>query len=139
VLFYYNGTLTGTINYNGTTTDYNLTSDYRLKDNIEPMSSQWDNIKSLNPCTFTFKTDVANTQVMGFIAHELANTYPSSVSGDKDAVDERGENIYQQLDYGLLTPFITKALQEAMIKVEILEQELAQKMQRIEALETNVV
>lgn len=138
-LFYYNGTLTGLINYNGSTTDYNTSSDYRLKDNIAPMTNQWDNIKSLNPSTFTFKTDASNTRVMGFIAHELANVYPSAVSGDKDAKDENGGNVYQQLDYGNLTPFITKTLQEAMLRVEILEQELAQKIERIEALESNVV
>ena len=43
----------------------------------------------------------------------------------KDAVDDEGDMKAQQLDYGKLTPLLTAALQEAIGKIEILEEKVA--------------
>ena len=64
------------------------------------------------------------------IAHELQEIYPNCVSGEKDGygedVDEDGKKkpMYQGVDYGKLTPLLTKALQEALARIDTLEAEV---------------
>jgi hypothetical protein len=133
--FFVNGTEEGYINYTGSAIAYNKSSDYRIKDNINPLPSQWDNIKSLKPVNFTMKMDPSSTPQSGFIAHELAEVYSDLVDKDKDAVDQYGLPDYQMIDYSELTTHLVKALQEAMERVEVLKDKLAEKVKRIEALE----
>ena len=48
---------------------------------------------------------------------------PESVIGEKDApIDSIGEG-YQQIDHSKLVPLLTAALQEAITKIETLEQD----------------
>ena len=119
ISFYYNastsgsastGTKTGSITTNGTTTSYVTTSDYRLKENVIPMTGALDKIALLNPVTYTWKIDGANGQ--GFIAHELQEHFPEAVSGEKDAVDEEGKPKYQGIDTSFLVATLTAAIQE---------------------------
>jgi len=110
----------GTIKTTGTSTQFNTSSDYRLKENVV---TDWDattRLKQLKPSRFNFITD-ANTTLDGFIAHEVANVVPESISGDKDAVDADGNIDPQGIDQSKLVPLLTKALQEAMAKIETLE------------------
>ena len=61
----------------------------------------------------------------GFLAHEVASVVPVSVVGEKDAVDQNNDPIYQAMDHAKLVPLLTKALQEAMEKIEALEARVA--------------
>ena len=57
-------------------------------------------------------------RVNGFIAHELDAVIPEAVTGEKDAVDDEGEPMYQGIDQSKLVPLLTAALQEAIGKIE---------------------
>ena len=104
------GTETGYIATNGTTTSYVTTSDYRLKDNIVPMTGALDKVAQLKPVTYTWKADGSDGQ--GFIAHELQEVVPDAVTGEKDAVNEDGSIKPQGIDTSFLVATLTAAIQE---------------------------
>ena len=84
------GTQTGSITTSGSTTAYNTSSDYRLKENVV---TDWDattRLKQLKPSRFNFKTD-GNTTLDGFLAHEVSSIVPEAVSGKKDATQDLGK------------------------------------------------
>jgi hypothetical protein len=113
VIFYNPNGLVGRIQTDGSATAYVTSSDYRLKENITPMTGALSKVALLKPVTYKWKVDGSDSQ--GFIAHELAEVAPYAVSGEKD-----GEQM-QGVDYGKLTPILTAALQEAIAKIEVLE------------------
>lgn len=88
----------GSIALTSTATSYNTSSDYRLKDSVSPITTSGAFIDALTPCTWTWKVNGATGA--GFIAHELQAVSPSSVTGEKDAVDTEGNPIYQAVEYG---------------------------------------
>ena len=140
-----NGTV-GAIGTSGTTTYYNTSSDYRLKENIAPMVGCLDKVAVLKPVTYKWKADGSNGQ--GFIAHELAEVVPDCVTGEKDAtreeeyeinpaipavLDEEGNEVtpaveavmgtrtvpvYQGIDTSFLVATLTAAIQELNAKFE---------------------
>jgi len=114
------GTTTyGSIARNLSSIAYNTSSDYRLKENIAPVANAIERVKDLSPCRFNF-IGSAHT-VDGFLAHEAKEVVPESVTGDKDAVDEEGNPVYQGIDQSKLVPLLTAALQEAIARIEALE------------------
>jgi len=120
------GTTVGSIVSSNTATSYNTSSDYRLKENIAPMTGALATVSALKPCTYTWKADGSNGQ--GFIAHELQEVCPDAVVGEKDAVDEEGNPKYQGIDTSFLVATLTAAIQEQQAIITDLKS-------RIEALE----
>ena len=119
----------GSISVTASATAYNTSSDYRLKDYIGPVHGAWERVKAIKTADFEFKS-APGTVVHGFIAHELAETHPTAVTGTKDAMepvlDEDGNLIgevpaYQGIDPSKLIGDLTAALQEAMSRIEALE------------------
>jgi len=115
-------------------------SDYRLKNNVENLSSVLDKINLLRPITFNAvplqEGDVVNdVNHIGFIAHEVAEHFPSLVEGEKDAVNDEGNNLYQGLNYAGFTPILTKAIQELKADNDALRSTVADLTARLEALE----
>ena len=108
--FYHNASLVGTVTYSNTATAYNTSSDYRLKENIAPMTGALARVQDLKPVTYNWKADGSEGQ--GFIAHELAEIVPDCVSGEKDAVDAEGKPQYQGIDTSFLVATLTAAIQE---------------------------
>jgi len=106
------GTLCGAISRVGTTAAvvYTATSDYRLKENIAPISGALAKVSTLNPVTFTWKDGGGNAD--GFIAHEFAEVCPNGVIGEKNGVDEDGNPKYQAMDSSAAIPFLTAAIKE---------------------------
>jgi hypothetical protein len=102
--------LVGTVSTSGTSTTYATSSDYRLKENIAPMTGALATVAQLKPCTYTWKTDGVAGQ--GFIAHELQAVVPDAVVGEKDAVDAEGNPKYQGIDTSFLVATLTAAIQE---------------------------
>ena len=89
--FIYNGSVVGSISSTGSSTSYNTSSDYRLKENVVPLTGAIDRVKQLKPSRFNFITD-ADTTVDGFIAHEVQEVIPEAATGSKDAMrDEEYE------------------------------------------------
>ena len=110
--FLFNGSGIGSITQSGTTAVlYNTTSDYRLKENIQPLSGALARVASLKPCTYTWKSAPEETGE-GFIAHELAEVCPQAVSGEKDAVNNDGSIKPQGIDTSYLVATLTAAIQE---------------------------
>ena len=147
VIVFSNSTgVTGSIATNGSQTDYNTSSDYRLKENTVAISDGITRLKTLKPIRFNFIKD-ASTTIDGFLAHEVSDAIPAAVTGEKDGM--AGETFYeegdtlpsgkeygdvktysttqiepQQLDQSKLVPLLTAALQEAITKIEVLETRL---------------
>ena len=140
-MFLVNSVEVGTINTTSSATAYNTSSDYRLKENKTSITDGIDRIKQLKPYRFNFKVDADKT-VDGFFAHEVSDIVPEAISGEKDAMhpevlyvegDElpEGKEIGdvkeetkidpQGIDQAKLVPLLTSALQEAITKIETLE------------------
>jgi hypothetical protein len=100
----------GGISTSASATQYVTSSDYRLKENITPMTGALAKVAQLKPVTFKWKVDGSNSE--GFIAHELAEVKPDCVSGEKDAVDADGNPKYQGIDVSFLVATLTAAIQE---------------------------
>ena len=160
----------GAIRIDNTGVSYEETSDYRLKENIQPIANASELINQLNPSTYQFKSEPSVT-CHGFLAHELQAVLPKAVSGTKDATEAIGtladydgtvlktevaepeeleyteevetdgvatmvtrtrswtptgtRPIYQGVDVTKLVPLLTKALQEALTRIETLEADVA--------------
>jgi hypothetical protein len=114
-------TTTGTIAISGAGTNYNTSSDYRLKSNVAPLSNAITKLKQIAPKTYTWINYPEAGTVQGFIAHELQAVVPQAVNGEKDAVDANGNPEYQGVDSSNLVPLLTAALQEAITRIEALE------------------
>jgi hypothetical protein len=110
----------GSINCTTTSTAYNTSSDYRLKENVTPVSDGITRLQQLKPSRFNFIVDPDKT-VDGFLAHEVQTIVPEAITGEKDAVDDEGNPEYQGIDQSKLVPLLTAALQEAIAKIETLE------------------
>jgi len=102
-----------------TTVNYGSTSDYRLKTNVVRLENSIDRVKKLKPSRFEWIND--GVVVDGFIAHEVSEVIPEAINGEKDAVDENNNPIYQTIDQSKIIPLLTSALQEAIEKIEQLE------------------
>jgi hypothetical protein len=102
---------------------YNTSSDYRLKDNIQPMVGALEKVALLNPVTWKWKTDGSNGQ--GFIAHETQSVIPDAVSGVKDAVDAEGNPKYQGIDTSFMVATLTAAIKEQQAMIKSLEAKVA--------------
>jgi hypothetical protein len=149
--FYNSNGLVGHIKTSGSTTSFNTSSDYRLKENVAPMVSSIDRLKQLKPSRFNFISNT-NTTVDGFLAHEAQAVVPEAVTGVKDGMKDIGvlsdsnnkvveEDIikpkvlkdgwvwvktgealdYQAIDQSKLVPLLVSALQEAITRIEQLE------------------
>jgi hypothetical protein len=132
IQFLQSGTPVGSILSSGSSTSYNTSSDYRLKENVAPMTGALEKVAALNPVTYTWKADGSAGQ--GFIAHELQAVVPDCVTGEKDAIeivddfDAEGKKIgtkevprYQGVDTSFLVATLVAAIQELNAKVEALE------------------
>ena len=124
---YYSGTLVGSIYQTHASTTFNTSSDYRLKENKEDVVDGIERLKQLKPYKFNWKSDPNEVKVKvdGFYAHEVSPVVPEAITGEKDAVDEEGNIIPQQIDQSKLVPLLTSALQEAITKIETLEAKVA--------------
>jgi hypothetical protein len=103
------------------TVTYGQGSDYRLKENFEPLTGALNKLLSIPVYKFSWKSEPEKGKVDGFIAHEVQAIVPEAIIGQKDAVDEEGNPIYQQIDQSKLVPLLFKAVQELSLKVEALE------------------
>jgi hypothetical protein len=115
-LYFYNGTNQGYLSSGGAWTD---ASDENLKKDITSLSYGIDSLKNLKPRKFKMKSD--DKEQIGFIAQEVESVIPEVVDTGEtpDGTEQKG------LAYGHLTAVLTKALQEAVAKIEVLETKVA--------------
>jgi hypothetical protein len=118
-VFYTTTGQAGFISVNGTSTTFSTTSDYRLKESVQPLIGGLARINNLKPSTYKWKADGSNSE--GFIAHELAEVVPAAVTGQKDAVNADGSIKPQGVDLSKLVPILVAAIQELTARVQTLE------------------
>lgn len=137
---YFTTSQVGSIACTSTATSYVTSSDYRLKDNIAPMTGALAKVALLKPCTYNWKVDGSDGQ--GFIAHELQEVCPQAVTGEKDAVDAEGNPQYQGIDTSFLVATLTAAIQEqqAIITAQAAQiQQLREKVLEVEEGASNML
>ena len=133
--FYNDNGLVGSALVNGSSTTYNTSSDYRLKENQVSISDGITRLKQLKPYRFNFKADTSTT-LDGFFAHEAQSVVPEAVTGTKDQVANAddvtdglasavGDAVYQGIDHSKFVPLLTASLQEAISEIETLKTEVA--------------
>ena len=110
----------GRISTSGSATSYVTSSDYRLKENIVPISDSISRLNQLKPSRFNFIEEPGKI-VDGFIAHEVQGIVPEAIVGEKDEVDEDGGIIPQGIDQAKLVPLLVAAVQELEARVKELE------------------
>jgi hypothetical protein len=140
--FYYSSNQIGSITQNGTTAvAYNTSSDYRLKENIAPMTGALATVSALKPVTYKWKSDGSAGQ--GFIAHELQAVVPDCVTGEKDGVEtyldedgvEQTRPKYQGIDTSFLVATLTAAIQEQQVLIQSQADTITAMEVRLTALE----
>jgi hypothetical protein len=101
----------GTARFNGllSALAFNAASDYRIKGNVEVLSNRY-NVDTLRPVKYFNK--LLNRDDIGVIAHELQETYPFLVEGNKD------EEQYQSVNYMGLIGIIVKEIQDLKKEVK---------------------
>jgi hypothetical protein len=117
---YTNGNVVNTNN------SYGTLSDIKLKENIADASSQWDDIKAIRICNFNLKEGQTHRQI-GVIAQEVELVSPGLVYETPDRDEEGNEtgDVTKGVNYSVLYIKAIKALQEAMERIETLEQRLS--------------
>jgi hypothetical protein len=113
----------GNIDYNRTAGQvrYNVTSDRRLKSNIQDSGSAIGVVEQIKVRSYTW-TETGYQVPFGFIAQELNKIAPDAVKvGD----DQEEITDTWSVDNSKLVPLLTAALQEALAKIETLEQRLS--------------
>ena len=126
IQFRNSGTTAGAITSNGTTTmTYGSASDYRLKENLSPLTGALAKVALLKPTVGSWKVD--NSEFVGFVAHELQEVFPDSVVGEKDKADSNGDPEYQMVDTGSasIIATLTAAIQEQQQMIETLQAKVA--------------
>ncbi|MFT2211513.1 tail fiber domain-containing protein [Rhizobium giardinii] len=93
--FFRQTTQVGSISVTASATAYNTSSDHRLKSHVSTLQSSGAFIDALRPVEFVW--DATGEKATGFIAHEFQSVSPSSVTGEKDAVDDDGNPEYQTM------------------------------------------
>ena len=114
VRFANGSTAVGSINLTTSSTTYNTSSDYRLKEDLQDFAGL-DMVSKIPVYDFKWKTD--ENRSYGVMAHELQEVLPQAVVGEKDAEE------MQSVDYSKIVPLLVKSIQELTAKVDKLEQE----------------
>jgi len=102
---------------NSTSVAYNTSSDERLKDEIDDMPSQLENIQKLKPRKFKWKSSGEHDN--GFIAQEYYSVYPERTNHKDLYPDEM-----LGMDYGRCTPYLWKGVSELIDIVKKQQEEI---------------
>jgi hypothetical protein len=116
-------TAVGSITTNGSTTAFNVASDYRLK-NTFGLADVGDCIDAVKVYDGEYKALPHVRRVM-MLAHELAVECPWVVTGERDAVNEDGSIRPQQVSYADLVPVLWSACQALRASVAALTARVA--------------
>jgi hypothetical protein len=119
----------GNGNVANTNNSYGAISDVKLKENIIDASSQWNDLKALRVRNYNFKAETGqqtHTQI-GLVAQEVEVVSPGLIyeSPDLDAEGNDLGTVTKSVNYSVLYMKAVKALQEAMERIEVLEQRLS--------------
>jgi hypothetical protein len=111
-IFYRSSSAVGSISVTTSLTSYNITSDYRLKQDFKSVNGL-DLVNKINVYNYQWKSD--NTRMDGVLAHELQEVLPYAVTGVKD-----GERM-QSVDYSKIVPVMLQAIKELKAELDTLK------------------
>ena len=115
-------------NCTNTNNSYTGISDIKLKENIVDANSQWQDIQALQVRNYNFKEETGQPthRQIGLISQEVELVSPGLVaeSPDRDAEGNDLGTVTKSVNYSVLYMKAVKALQEAMERIETLEQRL---------------
>ena len=115
-IFYKQGAVKGSIISSASSTSYNTTSDYRLKENVVDLTGATDRLKQIPVHRFNFIAD-ADTTVDGFLAHEVQAVVPEAITGTHNEVDADGNPVYQGIDQSKLVPLLVATIKELEARI----------------------
>jgi hypothetical protein len=108
----------GSITVTTSSTAFNTSSDYRLKQDLK----EFNGLSIINSIkTYDYEWKIDNTRAYGVIAHELEEILPYAVFGKKDEINENGNIKPQAVDYSKLVPILIKSIQELEARIKQLE------------------
>ena len=119
LVFFCQGSNVGNVSVNSSSTSYNTSSDYRLKENVVALTGAKERLNQLSVKRFNF-INAPDRTVDGFIAHEAQTVVPEAVTGTQDEMNDDGTPKYQGIDQAKLVPLLTAALQEAFTEIAAL-------------------
>lgn len=109
------GTITGNVTVNGNVdaTNFNSTSDARLKSDIIKIENALDKIKKISGYTFKHNSEATNKRSAGVIAQEVKPDFPEIVVGSVET--------YYGVNYDGMIAFLVEAIKELDQKIESLK------------------
>ena len=138
VFFTQDGDEIGSVRQTGNSqVNYASTSDIRLKTAIQPTQYSIEDILNIEVKDYEYK-DEPGKIVTGFLAQQLYTIVPNAVTvgGEDEKTDP------WMVDYGRMTPYLVKALQDQQAQIEKLKAEnvaLKTQMARIDQLEAMIL
>lgn len=111
-------TATGEMN----ATDFNMSSDLRLKENIEPIQYGLREVMKLKPVQYNFKHQTKEDRRIGFIAQDMETVIPEVVRINELGVKEIENSL--TISYPVLVSLLTKAIQEQQEQIEELKRKI---------------
>ena len=112
------GSQVGLISVTASETTYGTSSDYRLKENLKPLTGAIERLFQLPVYRGNFIA-APGQEVDMFLAHEAAEVVPNAVQGEKDGAE------YQAMDHSKLVPLLWAALQETIARLALIEASIA--------------
>jgi hypothetical protein len=116
-----NGGQVGSIDVTTTSTSYVTSSDYRLKEDLKDIKGL-EKVQAIKVYNYKWKSE--DSRMDGVLAHELAEVLPYAVNGEKDQVDEEGNDVMQGVDYSKIVPILIKAIQELKTEIDSLKNQI---------------
>jgi len=105
-----------------TNNSYGGLSDIKLKENIVDASPKLDKLNKVRVVNYNLK-DNPNQKLIGVIAQELENIFPSMIEESKD-IDKDGNDLgttTKSVKYSVFVPMLIKAIQEQQAQIEELK------------------
>lgn len=130
VLFQRIGTNIGSISIaTATSVGFNTTSDPRLKQVTDDVPDAADLAQALGHAVFrgrwidpaTDLPEVGGAEWIMASSHDVQDVAPFAVTGERDAVDDDGHIVPQQVNYPALVPLLFAALAQAIDRIDALE------------------
>jgi hypothetical protein len=123
------------ITYAGIQVAWTVTSDKRLKDDIQPLNSGLDFMSKLHPVSYNRKNDVNHKTEYGFIAQEVEDVLKKQGVQNSGmlTIDDKG---YYELRYNDLFAPMVKAIQELKNENELLKKDNVLLKNEINSLRT---
>jgi hypothetical protein len=115
----------GDIAYTGNIYDV---SDFRLKENVTPLTDAIEKVSALRGIYFSLKGESPSKREVGVIAQEVEAVLPEAVSEDAEG--------YKSVDYSKLTPLLIEATKAQQAIIEKQQAQIEALQARIEALES---